>query len=174
MDKFINSIMDNLPVIILIIPLYLLVQKTSNSFRSFVQMYSKAETIRKANVTVPNEMKISACERLTLFIERITPESLITRLNDKNINNRDFQIILLKEIRSEYEYNLTQQLYVNDITWQACENAKNEIISMINTASSKTNPEGHSIELSNNILQLFISNKTSINTAKSLLKRELV
>lgn len=174
MDKFIKSIMDNLPVILLLIPLYLLVQKNSKSFNSFVDMYSKAASIRKKNVAIPNEMKISACERLTLFLERINPESLITRLNDGRVNNSDFQLILLKEVRSEYEYNLTQQLYVNDDTWQACENAKNEIISIINSASSNIKPEGNAIEISNNILQLFILNKTSINTAKSLLKRELV
>lgn len=166
--------MDNLPVIILIIPLYLLVQKTSKSFNSFVHMYSKAAKIKKDNVNIPNEIKITACERLTLFLERIKPESLITRLNDGHLTNREFQLILLKDIRNEYEHNLTQQLYISDIAWKACEDAKNEIMSIINTASSKTKPEGNAIEISNNILQLFILNNNSINTAKSLLKRELV
>lgn len=168
--------MANLPVIILIIPLYLLVKKLSSSFNTFIEMYIKAASIRKTNesIHIPNELKISACERLILFLERINPEALISRLNTRQFTNRELHLILIEEVRNEYTHNLTQQLYVSDNTWQACENAKNEIISIINAASAQTILGGDSIELSNQILQLYMLNNKGINNAKSLLKRELV
>jgi len=166
--------MENIPVIILILPLYILLQKLSSSFNSFVEMYIKSAALRKTESSIPNELKINACERLTLFIERITPESLILRNNKGNLNNRELQIILLEEIRNEFDHNLTQRLYVNDETWNACESAKNNISSIINTVASKCDPQGDSMELSNLTMQVYMNNNDNINTAKSLIKKELV
>jgi len=174
MDKIINSIMENIPVIILILPLYILLQKLSSSFNSFVEMYIKSAALRKTGNSIPNELKINACERLTLLIERITPESLILRNNKGNLNNRELQIILLEEIRNEFDHNLTQRLYVSDETWNACESAKNSVSSIINTVASKCDPQGDAMEISNLIMQVYMSNNDSINTAKSLIKKELV
>jgi hypothetical protein len=176
MDKFINAIMANLPVILLIIPLYILVKKLSDSFGTFVNMYMKTTALKRTNTgaQVPNNIKIAACERLILFLERISPESLITRLNTIKYTNREFQLLLIEEVRKEFTHNLTQQLYVSEMTWQACENAKNDIISIINAAAAQAKTKGDSIEISNQILQLYMLNNKGIYTAKNLLKRELV
>lgn len=174
MDKIIRSIMDNLPVIILILPLYIIIQKLSSSFNSFVEMYMKITSLKKTNDPISNDYKINACERLTILIERITPESLIHRNNNGKLTNRELQLIVLQEIRNEFAHNITQRLYVTDETWNACENAKNTVISIINTASSKCEPNGDAIEISKLIMQIYVENSNSINIAKSLIKKELV
>lgn len=178
MNKFIDSIMENLPVIIFLIPVFLLIKKNGTSINSLADMMLKmkeAERYSKKTqeASIPNELKIGACERLILFLERINPESLISRLNQVQYTNRDFQIVVLQEIRKEYDYNLAQQLYISDTAWIAYENAKNEIISIINTASSQTKPNGNSMEICNHILQLYMLNNKGLMAAKSLLKREL-
>lgn len=173
MDKFINSIMNNLPVILLLIPLYLLVQKTLAKINKLAEISFRTNITQKQAKQIPDELKIKACERLILFLERITPSSLIPRTIENKQTNRNLQISLIEEIKKEYEYNATQQLYVNDQTWEACTNAKDQIISIINTASTKIDPQANSIELSNNILQIFILNAESIKKAKSLIKKEL-
>lgn len=178
MNKFIDSIMDNLPVIIFLIPLFLLVKKNGAAINSFTEMYLKTKAAEKYSkktqeFQIPTELKIGACERLILFLERINPESFISRLNQGQYTNRDFQLVVLQEIRKEYDHNLTQQLYISDTAWLAYENAKNEIISIINTASSQTKPNGNSMEICNQILQLYMLNNKGLIAAKSILKREL-
>ena len=171
MNNIINSIMENLPVLILIIPLYLLMQKTLSAVNNFSNAwYANAKANRSTDNTIPSELKIQAHERLTLFIERIKPESLLLRVNEAGISNAQLQLLLIGEIRQEFEHNLTQQLYVNESAWNACQNAKDNMVSIINSAATNINPEANSIELANNILKLYIANQDSSKKALQLLR----
>ena len=59
-------------------------------------------------------MKLQAYERLTLFLERISPGSLLTRIKPYNDDKYDYEALLIKTIEQEYEHNLTQQIYISE------------------------------------------------------------
>ena len=106
-------------------------------------------------------MRLQAYERLSLFLERITVDSLVVREQREEFTCRDFHQHLLAAIRAEYEHNLAQQVYISNEAWNVVRNAKEGTIRMINTAAIQVNPKGPAVELSKKILQLQMEENNS-------------
>ena len=81
-------------------------------------------------LTVP--LRIHACERLILYIERIQFPVLIKRVFYPGISRNDFQFALLQNVQDEFEHNLAQRLYVSETTWQLIVLAKEEVLQNLN------------------------------------------
>lgn len=98
-------------------------------------------------------LKLQAHERLVLFIERINPSNLFIRLHQQGISLAVLQTVVLNEIRSEFQHNVAQQLYVNPITWNVICKLKDDTLAMVNNAA-RALPEGAAgVELSRKVLQ---------------------
>ena len=120
-------------------------------------------------------LRLQAYERLVLFLERITPESLLMRSpNYPNKTNDEQHSELLNSIRSEFEHNLSQQLYVSAETWNSVKNAKNFTISMINNVAKNLDNKAPATQLSRKILDAAMELEQPI-TEKALnqIKREI-
>ena len=85
---------------------------------------------------VVTTLKLQACERLILFLERITLNSLILRVLTSDMKVAHAQSAMIRTVRAEFEYNQSQQLYVSAATWEKIRNAKEETIRLINAATS--------------------------------------
>ena len=59
-------------------------------------------------------LRLQAIERLVLFLERISPDSILTRVHRGGITAGQLHSDLLATIRAEFEHNLSQQIYVSD------------------------------------------------------------
>ncbi|WP_462281435.1 DUF7935 family protein, partial [Salinivirga cyanobacteriivorans] len=68
-------------------------------------------------------LRLQAYERLLLFLERISPEALIMRIQRPSLSVFELQSKLLQTIRTEFDHNLTQQLYVSNDAWKYVRNA---------------------------------------------------
>lgn len=99
-------------------------------------------------------IRLQAYERVILFCERISPQSLIFRVKKPGQTNVQLQTELLRTIRDEAEHNLSQQLYINKDTWKIVKQSKEETIKIVNQASTKVDPKGDSSELSKAIFEL--------------------
>jgi len=97
-------------------------------------------------------LKLQAYERLIIFLERIHPSSHIIRVNKASFNCQQLHQELVKTIRSEFEHNLSQQIYVSKGAWELVKNAKEEILKLINLSFTKVNPEAPAQELAMLIL----------------------
>ncbi len=97
--------------------------------------------------------KLQAYERLTLLLERVAPESLVLREQKKGMNSLKFHSHLLKVVRSEFDHNLAMQVYVPDKTWELIENARIELLKLINSSAVSVDPESSSIELGRVIIE---------------------
>src|SRR5215203_4218164 len=60
-------------------------------------------------------LQLQAYERLVLLCERISIPNLISRTNIAQLSAREMQIILLENIKQEFEYNASQQIYVTPV-----------------------------------------------------------
>ncbi len=130
--------------------------------------------LRKAEKKSFTPNKINAYERLTLFLERIHPADMVLRVHQKGMSGRAFQQELIKTIRTEFQHNLTQQLYVSNTTWHLIKTAKEETIKMVNVSAAKMPKEASGIDLSNMIFQLLSKiEKNPVDLAKDYLKQEL-
>src|SRR5689334_11154230 len=72
------------------------------------------------------QLQLQAYERLILLTERIALNNLISRVNQPGLNAREMQAILTQSIKQEFEYNVTQQIYVTPEAWDAVRNLKDQ------------------------------------------------
>lgn len=70
------------------------------------------------------------------------------------MNAHQLHLELIKAIKSEYEHNLSQQIYISHSAWELVKNAKEEIIKAINISSTKVAHDASSNELAMIILNL--------------------
>jgi hypothetical protein len=169
MDALIEFIKILVPAAVVLYAMYLVV-------RMFVQReidIKKLEVRGKCIETVlPN--RLQAYERMTLFLERMSPQNLLMRLNAVGMPAREFHQLLLTEIRNEYNHNASQQIYIGEEVWNMIKNSKEDLIVMINEAASEMTPESTSLNLSKKIFEKSITKTVDpIAHALSELKKEI-
>lgn len=85
-------------------------------------------------------LRLQASERMILFLERIRPHSLLTRVNTEGMSVFDLQSAILKQVKSEFEHNAAQQLYLSKNAWEKISAAAAAVPgSMVHTISTKAN-----------------------------------
>lgn len=102
-------------------------------------------------------MQLQAYERLVLLTERIALPNLISRLNQPGISAYEMKIILTENIRQEFDYNSTQQLYVSPVSWDAVRNLKEQNIMVVNQVSGTLPPTASAADLNKKILEVLMS-----------------
>ena len=105
-------------------------------------------------------MQLQAYERLVLLTERIALPNLISRLSQPGISAYEMKIILTENIKHEFEYNSTQQLYVSPVSWDAVRNLKEQNIMVVNQVSGSLPSDASGADLNKKILQLLMSQPT--------------
>jgi hypothetical protein len=113
-------------------------------------------------------LRLQAYERLTLFLERITPTNMISRVNKPGMSARDVQLSLISNIRLEFEHNLSQQIYISSPAWMMIVQVKEEIIAIVNKAASDLAENATGKDLSRAIIEYFINNEQVMPTQKAL------
>lgn len=126
--------------------------------------------IKSRRVTLP--LRLQAYERLLLFAERISPEILALRLQPEAPTNADLHAAIIAAVRSEFEHNLSQQLYVPQAVWQQITLAKNNVIRSINTLAMETPPANSSKQLAQRIIAHYVQTPPPTQQAIAALKKE--
>ena len=100
-----------------------------NNRRNFILK----ESIQKESLPI----RLQAYERLTLFLERISPQNLLKRVSPISQEVEDYKSLLIQTVEQEYEHNLSQQIYVSDPCWRIISAAKNSTIQTIVSFKNK-------------------------------------
>lgn len=122
--------------------------------------------IESKKIIVP--LKIQACERLLLYIERIQFPVLIKRVFVPSMTRDDFQFSLLQNVQDEFEHNLAQRLYVTEETWRLIVLSKEEVLQNINEVFNN-NPDANVTAIAQ---QLVSFDNTMVEKAVINIKRE--
>ncbi len=171
MDQFFEIIKLILPAGIVLLTTYFLVNKFLHQ-----ESQKKALDLKLANQNILTPIRLQAYERVVLFLERINPSSMVMRAN-KNMSASSLQGELLKTIRSEFEHNLSQQIYMSSKSWDAAVKAKEETIKIINVAGAQINPEAPGMELAQAVINIsgqltHLPTKDAIDSIKKEIARE--
>ncbi len=168
MDQLFEILKFILPAGIVFITTYYLVKNFLNHENT-----RKALDIKLANQTIITPIRLQAYERVVLFLERINPSSLVMRTN-KAVSSPMLQGELLKTIRSEFEHNLSQQIYMSSKSWDAVIKAKEETVKLINVAAAKVSPEANGLELAQSIINVSAQlTELPTKTAIEFIKKEI-
>jgi hypothetical protein len=110
------------------------------------------------------KLKLQALERFTLYAERSSLKNLVLRTPATGLTVVDLQLALLDALRSEYEYNVTQQIYIDPKMWKAIGNLKDQNAFIINQLAASLPPDANGIELSKRILEYVSSTDAELST----------
>jgi len=119
------------------------------------------------------EIKLRAYERLILFLERIEPVSMVNRLELHKSSKDAVSSLLIKNIVLEYEYNISQQIYVSDKLWRSLELIKNKMINSVAACTKDLDSTATTDDLIKSLLDQSKKNIVIINYAKKILKEEV-
>jgi hypothetical protein len=132
------------------------------------------EEYRRNTSSLVLPARLQAYERMVLFLERISPDSLVLRAHKNEMTAHQLHVEILKMIKTEYEHNLSQQIYISASTWTLIKNAKEEILKAINIASTKISDNASGLELGRVIIE--VSSQVNIlpnQIALEYLKKEV-
>lgn len=105
-------------------------------FRQYLEKEQQRRLIElrldSSKTTLP--LRLQAYERVTLLLERIAPNNILVRLSSAGQNAAEYHRLLQQEIRSEFEHNYSQQLYMSAEAWSQVKQAKEDVLTMINRA----------------------------------------
>ncbi|HRN73761.1 MAG TPA: hypothetical protein PLM81_11575 [Ginsengibacter sp.] len=104
------------------------------------------------------KLRLQAYERLSVLTERISFQNLVTRIPNAGLSSREMQGALIENIKQEYEYNVSQQIYVLPDIWKAVNNLKEQNIYIINQLASSLPPHASAMDLSKQIVDFTIRN----------------
>ncbi len=147
MEVFIEILKYALPSIFLLVLTYMMLSNFMDNEEKRRIYFLKKETQKSA---LP--VRMSAYERVALFLERIHPDRLLIRVPSKGLKARQYRNLLTDSIRIEFEHNLSQQIYLSDEAWSLVVNAKSATVGMINNWAQEVDPEAEAFELSKHIL----------------------
>ena len=132
--------------------------------------YKKFEiTIKNKNTTLP--LRLQSYERLTLLIERMEPNNLLTRILPSDISAKDYQLMLISTIKSEFDHNLSQQIYVSANLWSAIVAVRNDMLKNIHIVAASIPTDASASQLCKAILNQYYEME---NPAPHLAARELL
>jgi len=145
----------------LLIPAGLVLYAMYLTVKSFLrkEVESQLLNIRSRNNEVVVPIRLQAYERMCLFLERITPNNLIPRVSHSKFSAKEFQAVLLQEIREEYNHNLSQQMYMTDESWQLIKNAMEEVIMVINESAEGLKEDAKGLDLAKIIFENIMNRK---------------
>ena len=126
----------------------------------------------KSTYLTDSELKLRAYERLTVFLERIEPIGMINRLELHALNKDLLKATLIKNIIIEYEYNISQQIYVSDELWSIIDSVKNKTINIISFISQNLSKEENTDDFVRKILEN-TEHSIIIKKAQKILKQEV-
>lgn len=69
--------------------------------------------------TLNAQLTMQAYERLVTFIERAGFPALVDRLTPGTLSASQLSVVFKEAIRTEFEHNLSQQIYIAESNWQA-------------------------------------------------------
>jgi len=70
-------------------------------------------------------IRLQAYERLSLLLERVSPAKLVQMIQPGSEDKRLYELALISQINTEFEHNLTQQIYVTGKCWEVILTTKN-------------------------------------------------
>ena len=103
----------------------------------FFKIHTKNENnrriflLRKEKQSIGLPIRLQAYERMALFLERISPASLLVRVAPTGNDKPAYFKKLLMTIEKEFEHNLAQQIYLTGDCWNVIITAKNATLNLI-------------------------------------------
>jgi len=169
MDVLLDILQIAIPSLLVFLTAWLLLR---NMIRNDQDKRRQELILQNSRTITP--IRLQAYERVVLFLERISLESLLVRTNSPGMSASQLHTALLNSIRSEFEHNLSQQIYMTQQAWEVVKNARSFTIKLLNTEYEKVPDTATGLELSRKLLEKVMElEKEPTRTAIEYIKNEV-
>jgi hypothetical protein len=169
MDMFFDILKITIPSVIVFLTAWVLLR---NMIRNDQDKRRQELIMQNSRTILP--IRLQAYERIVLFLERTSLESLLVRTNTPGMSAGQLHSALLNAIRSEFEHNLSQQIYMSQQAWEVVKNARSNTIKIINTEFEKSPNTATGLEFSRQLLEVVMElEKEPTKTAVEYIKNEI-
>ncbi len=138
-----------------------------------MQMLQMRVDEHREAVKIVTPIRLQAYERMALFLERISPESLVLRCYQPGMDTKLLQGVMTKTIRDEWEHNLSQQVYISSEAWNRIRQAKDEMVGVINSAAITIPDDADPARLASTIFATVAAGSNPAAPALEFLKQEM-
>jgi hypothetical protein len=152
MEAFLEILKIVLPAVMVFVATYIVMKTMLENDQKKREHELRKNKESQTATTLP--LKIQAYERLVIYLERINPNTLVVRTNKNGMSAHQLQLELIRTIKTEYEHNLSQQIYVSSGSWELVKTAREELIKLINISATKVHQDAPSNELAMMILNI--------------------
>lgn len=158
----------SIPALVVLAATWLVMHKLFNN-----EQEKRLWELKRLSQKEISPIRLRAYERLTLLLERTTPDRMLMEMNLQEMTIPQVQQQLLRTIRLEYDHNLSQQIYVSDEVWGKIIHARDEMGAFV-TAMAAGMPEGSStLDYAKTLITAYSTNGETPNSlALSALKEE--
>lgn len=150
---------------------YLLTKRYFDNRQKEQMLQMRIDEHREA-VKQVTPVRLQAYERMALYLERISPESLVLRCYQPGMDTKLLQGVMTKVIRDEWEHNLSQQVYISSKSWQLIREAKEQMIGVINSAAISIPADADPARLASTIFATVADGQLPTTPALEFLKKE--
>ena len=155
MDKELADVLFYfVPAILAIGAMFLMVKKFLDRDKE-IHMMDLRKSMHKEGLP----LKLQAIERMVLFMERISPDNVLPRIHHGGISAAQLHSNLLVTIRTEFEHNMSQQVYLSDHAWDAVKDARDQLTIIFNTALNEVGAQSPGVHLSSKIFDIMIKSE---------------
>lgn len=151
MDNFLEVLKYTVPSVVAVAGAILVVKAFIDKETS---MQKREYVLRNQKIMTP--VILQAYERAILFLERISPTNLLSRVQQPGMTVQQLQLAALKQIRAEYEHNISQQIYITSETWELVKSSKESLIKLINVAANEMDAQAPALTLTKSILDVYL------------------
>ncbi len=170
MDAFFEILKIILPAVAVFVAAFLIVKRFLDNDQK-----RREHELRKSNQAAITPLRLQSYERIIIFLERINPNTLVVRVNKMGMSANQLHLELIKTVKSEYEHNVSQQIYMSYNAWELVKTTKEEIIKLINISSTKVANDAPGNELAMMILNITsnLNKKLPNDVAIEFIKKEV-
>ncbi len=146
---------DLLEILKYTLPAFIVLLATYLTLRTFLKSeYNRLHLkLRMENSKDTIFLRLQAYERLTLLLERMRFSSIVPKMAQQQQSVAQLKSMLITSVQTEFDHNLSQQVYVSPEAWSAVNFAKDEMIKTIAVYSQSLPPDTLSFELSKKLLE---------------------
>jgi hypothetical protein len=151
---------------------YLLTKRYFDNQQKTQMLQMRIDEHREA-VKLVTPIRLQAYERMALYLERISPDSLVLRCYQPGMDTKLLQGVMTKTIRDEWEHNLSQQVYLSSEAWKRIRQAKDEMMGVINSAAITIPEDADPTRLASAIFATVATGQPPTAEALEFLKQEM-
>lgn len=167
LDRIIELLSYTIPAAVTgLVAYYFFLNHTRNEERKMKLM------LLKENQKHALPIRLQAYERMSLYLERISPSSLVIRIAAVNNDKNAYASSIINTINQEFEHNIAQQIYITSKCWNIIIASKNATIQLVKKAQaddSVTNAQ----ELRESIIKQTMNTAPPSNTALAFIREEV-